>query len=132
MDDLIQFLIFAAVAIFYVVSAVSKQKKKTAAKKMNSKQEQFINEEFSSEEFFMGNINSKENFVSESQNFENKKNDIIFENKQTGNNDIVFEEGINAIPDTEDNNYQEDTIEREYFDLRNAIIYSEILNRKTL
>jgi hypothetical protein len=132
MDDLIQFLIFAAVAIFYVASTVSKQKKKTAAKKMNSKQEQFINEEFSSEEFFMGNINSKEKFVSESQNFENKKNDIIFENKQTGNNDIVFEEGINAIPDTEDNNYQEDTIEREYFDLRNAIIYSEILNRKTL
>jgi len=134
MDDLIQFLIFAAVAIFYVASAVSKQKKKAAAKNMKTEQtqEKFINEEFSPEEFFMKNINSEEFFVSESQNFENKKNDVIFEKKQKGNKDITFEEGIDAIPDVKDYNYQDDTTEESYFDLKNAIIYSEILNRKTL
>ncbi len=131
MDDIIQVLVFLVTFIIFIASAIMKKKKKPGAK--NSNFESLV-------ESFFGvsaqNQPIKKEVQSEQEvSFFEDENKI--KNKRVAKNSIntqFIEEGIDAIPDNNDgvklgNQIDNETVEAE-FDLREAVIYSEILNRK--
>lgn len=140
MDDLIQILIFVVTFIVFIASAIMKNKKKPDAKATNfeSVVESIFGipqENLSFQKQVPMNDFYQDNFTSESF-FEDEYNrkTISKESSDKKLEKLIKEEGINAIPDNINSISAEfDTdngIERPEFDLRQAVIYSEILNRK--
>jgi hypothetical protein len=125
MDDAIQVLVFVVTFIIFIVSAVMKQKKKANTK--NNNFGNVIESIFGlsveappepQEDAFVDDIKIDEVGVTSNPNQESFVN-----------------EGVNAIPDKVNENYNdfesEEELEESSFDLRKAVIYTEILNRKT-
>lgn len=140
MDDLIQILVFVVTFIVFIASAIMKNKKKPDAKVSNfeSVVESIFGipqENLSFQKQVPVNDFYQDNFTSESF-FEDEYNrpTISKENSEKKLEKLIKEEGINAIPD-EINSFSDEldadkVTERPEFDLRQAVIYSEILNRK--
>ena len=124
MEDVIQVLIFVVTFIIFIVSAVRKQKKKPNAKSSS----------------FNGLIESvlgvPEEIRQPQQNidYDSFQNDTFIDT-DTKSNETLVDEGIDAIPDNNVDDIvdieTEDVSPESTFDLRSAVIYSEILNRKT-
>jgi hypothetical protein len=140
MDDLIQILVFVVTFIVFIASAIMKNKKKPDAKVGNfeSVVESIFGipqENLSFQKQVPVNDFYQDNFTSESF-FEDEYNrpTISKENSDKKLEKLIKEEGINAIPDdinTFSDEFDADEVtERPKFDLRQAVIYSEILNRK--
>ena len=140
MDDLIQILVFVVTFIVFIASAIMKNKKKPDAKVSNfeSVVESIFGipqENLSFQKQVPANDFYQDNFTSESF-FEDEYNrpTISKENSEKKLEKLIKEEGINAIPDdinTFSDEFDADEVTDRYeFDLRQAVIYSEILNRK--
>ncbi len=124
MDDLFQVLIFVVTFIIFIVSAVRKQKKK-AGKKVSGIEGLL--------ESFLGQ-QEKPAHTPEEVRFEYPVQEEIITNTAKVTKPLR-EEGIDAIPDKKikDDVYDivDEEIEESEFDLQSAVIYSEILNRKS-
>ncbi len=122
MDDLKNILVFVVTIAFFIFSAIRKSKKKSPSKAGSIPQ----------------SIESLFGLQSESDGFNDvtKQYDIpvdSVENKKVEANDeeIIVDEGINAIPDEIKKTQITDIIiEKPVFDLKAAVLYSEILKRK--
>jgi hypothetical protein len=116
MDDLIQVLFFVLTFALFIYSAIRKQKKPNRqVKPIDNVLESFLgipleNEPIKTEEQQQYNLNIFENKVS------------IVDNQT----DTKQEANLAKEMEPEEFNYQEPP-----FDLRSAVIYSEILNRRT-
>lgn len=141
MDDLIQLLVFAITFIVFIASAIMKQKKKPEAK--NSNFESVVESLFGIPTEPI-RVQKETPYVEYDWN-DNPKNtfdlhDEFIDPKQKAYNDklaqLVKEEGVKAIkvPDEEKfvDVHADEEVEAEvfHFDLRQAVIYSEIMNRK--
>jgi len=126
MEDVIQVLVFVVTFIIFIVSAIRKQKKKPNAKSKN----------------FNGLIESMLGVSTETQPSQPQQNieydsfqDDTFIDTSKKTNEVLADEEIDAIPDTDKKDMvdieEEDITSESAFDLRSAVIYSEILNRKT-
>jgi len=125
MDDVIQLLVFFVTIVIFIVSAVFKQKKKP--EKQSSNFESLI-------ETFLGVSPENQSIKQVGEDvFEVESEKKL---KTINNNQHTFqEEGIDAIPDSEseiEEDIQDDEVEYgASFNLKQAVIYSEILKRKT-
>lgn len=124
MDDLFQVLIFIITFIIFIVSAVRKQKKKSGNK---SKGIEGVIESF---------FGVQEKLIPKPQEVQFEyptQEEIVTETIKVDK--PLHEEGEDVIPNSESSidAYDEvdDEIEASEFDLQSAVIYSEILNRKT-
>lgn len=122
MDDLIQVLIFIVTFIIFIVSAVRKQKKKPTTGSSG------FDEAFES---LFGLPTVTENPIPATEPPPVKKSEpriLKKEQKQP----VLFEEGIDAIPNKTTRN--ENEVDKNQvlgeFDLRQAVIYQTILSRK--
>lgn len=125
MDDVIQVVVFVVTFIIFIVSAILKQKKKTNTK--NNNFGKVVESIFGlsveapqepHEDAFIDSMIIDEVGIKSNQ----KQKPFV-------------NEGVDAIPDKADEIYNdfenEEEIDEPSFDLRKAVIYTEILNRKT-
>lgn len=131
MDDFIQVLIFLVTFIIFIVSAVRKQKKKSGGK--SSSFESVIESFFGVQE-----KNTPEQQIPQYEQQENQFEQQIISDTNISKRKAdkpLYKEGVDAIPNRDDYNYLEKETEEEddesEFDLQSAVIYSEILNRRT-
>ena len=135
MDDVIQLLVFLATFIIFIVSVIIKQKKKSGTK--GNKLESVI-------ESFFGVTAENKSPTPSNWDVHVEAQADLFEAPTKDNNSMVnkkqiktplIEEGIDAIHDyggdLNIDNQIDDNVVETGFDLRKAVIYSEILNRKT-
>ncbi len=135
MDDVIQILVFVVTIIIVIASAIMKQKKKTGAKNINLE---------SLVESFIGGVSQNQNQPLTDVEEKIEQDDSFFDDETDKNklqivDDLIkgkyFEKGADAIPDNNEDISINDKIDNEIveanFDLRQAVIYSEILKRKT-
>lgn len=120
MDELIQILVFVVSFVVFIVSALRKQKRKVVheANDINHDLLDFFNVNETNEEK-EGEL--KINSVNEKIVEQSKKN------KKSHDKEVIINEKTNQTNEYIDDNTDND-IE---FDLRSAVIYSEILKRKT-
>ncbi|MBI9067127.1 MAG: hypothetical protein JEZ09_07535 [Salinivirgaceae bacterium] len=119
MDDLIQILIVVGSFVVFIISAIRKQKKKpliAASSAEESIASVFGLNTYDDDKFVDRNTNSYMNSEAEASNIGKEK---AVNDKQTIDNK---KQVLEYIDDIEDCDYG--------FDLRSAVIYSEILNRK--
>jgi len=129
MDDTIQILVFVVTIIVFIVSAVMQQKKKPDAPKSSNFEtivESFFgipqeNSQVQREEIRTDYFQSEytERDAVQNDSFKVRKEKMV---------DLVNTEGVNAIADPVEESHVDDVVTP--FDARQAIIYSEILNRK--
>lgn len=127
MDDLIQVLVFLVTFIVFIASAIIKQKKKP--KTSNNNFDTLVESIFG-----VAPVNTANPVYQESSAFvdasEREDERVINSAKENA----FLDEGKDAIPEikTEQSlNLEEETQEEEtIFDVRKAVIYSAILNRK--
>lgn len=124
MDDLLEIIAFLVTFVIFIVSAIIKQKNKntTPSESNNGFMETFFDMDEATEEAY-----SKGEILEESL----KRKQKMADEKSS---QLQAQEGVDAIPDGEDEFYegQEQLASiKDDFDLRKAVIYSEILNRKT-
>lgn len=128
MDDLIQILLFVATLVILIVSSVRKQKKKSGNKSFSFENvlESFLGEPVK---------NRAEPQTEQQQAWSNQQYDEDSVEEPQQPEKPKFEEGVSAITNNKnqsDGAYEIEEKQSEIeFDLREAIIYSEILNRKT-
>lgn len=122
MDEFIEVILFVITIVIFIVSAIRKQKKKPDGKKagMQSVLESFLGVE-------------KEQVLTADNYFDSESGRPVKESVefQPSVSKDFNSEGIDSIPDSDD--YEEevsDTNSGFQFDLRSAVIYSEIMNRK--
>ncbi len=119
MDDLKNILVFVATIAFFIFSAIRKSKKKTASKGGN------ISESIES----MFGLQTEH--IQPSNQFEAPANLIDVKNDEISNKEIIIKEEVNKMPNEIKQTQITDTIENKpVFDLKEAVIYSEILKRK--
>jgi len=134
MDDKIQILVFVVTFAIFIVSAIMQQKKKPNAKNSNiesivesifgiPQESPQIQREASQNDYF----NTEYNQVDEIQN-------ESFRESKAKMTELVNQEGVKAViypvnETIEDNHLDNEEI-KTHFDARQAIIYSEIINRK--
>ncbi len=123
MDDIIQVLIFLGTIIIFIVSAVAKQKKKP--NQTNKKFDNVLEELFGF---------PSENPVMAQNPFRPADFESQTVEKSTIEAPTTTKEGVKAIPDDDLEEIEEsadnETENNSVFDLRQAVIFSEILNRK--
>lgn len=135
MDDLVQVLIFVATAIFFIFSAVKKSKKKSGNKSVTfeSVVESFLGEPVKKAQEL--EVEPDTEFTQHQAWFEQEHDEVSVVEPSKSTKSSFEEEGVDAIPDKKSTSNLAYEIEEEEaeleFDLREAVIYSEILNRKT-
>ena len=125
MDDVIQILVFVVTIVIFIASAVIKQKKKPNGKSSNF--ESVVESLFG----IPSEVNQPVKSPIIKDYYEEEEDFVIVESKKT---EKEYEEGVRSIK-LENNVNRVELIEEEeddedQFDLRQAIIYSEIINRK--
>lgn len=134
MDDTIQILVFVVTFIVFIVSAIMQQKKKPNAKSSNfesvvesifgiPQESPQFQKEVSQNDYFQSEYNESDALQNES-----------FRSRRDNMAKLVEKEGVKGIVDPlsipEEDSHQEDELALAPFDARQAIIYSEIMNRK--
>lgn len=121
MDNFFEIIIFIITAVIFVVSAVTKQKKKSVGNSngMDNLVESFLG--IPQDEYGNNVSQAKEEQV------------LIDEMKEAkqAKEPLNTEKNVDAMPEfKEDELRSEDEVKTVDFDVRQAVIYSEILNRK--
>lgn len=121
MDNVFELIVFLITAVIFIVSAITKQKKKPNQKV--SGMDNLV-------ESFFGITEEPEPYVDSTDDspvIEHSRLKTNNENREVKN----VKEEVNVMPDIEDERKDvEDSDQLADFDLRQAVIYSEILNRK--
>ncbi|MDA3891935.1 MAG: hypothetical protein PF517_09775 [Salinivirgaceae bacterium] len=120
MDNIFEIVVFFITAIIFIISAVAKQKKKSNGKQTN------VGNLVASFFGIPDELKQRPQII-----YEEEPNQFEDIKQTTMRNEISSsDEGVDAIPNNEAEDFEQDDTTQIDFDLRKAVIYSEILNRK--